>query len=105
MMVVANPCATNGLRVVVIGGSLGGLLVANMMLWRMGCDVTVQERIGEEPAGRGAGIAAHPEMFDAFARAGVDVNEAIGTSVEERIVLARDGSVMARHPLPQIMCS
>ncbi|MBT3170012.1 MAG: FAD-dependent oxidoreductase [Rhodospirillaceae bacterium] len=96
--------AQAGMRVVVIGGSLGGLLAANM-LWRMGCDVTVHERIGVALAGRGAGIAAHPEMFEAFERAGVDVNEAIGTAVEERIVLARDGSVMARHPLPQIMCS
>ncbi|MDA0230205.1 MAG: FAD binding domain-containing protein [Proteobacteria bacterium] len=91
-------------RVVVIGGSLGGLLAANM-LWRAGCDVTVHERIGEELSGRGAGIAAHPEMFAAFDQAGVNMNDAIGTSVEERIVLARDGSVMARHRLPQIMCS
>lgn len=91
-------------RVVVIGGSLRGLLAANM-LWRAGCDVTVHERIGEELSGRGAGIAAHPEMFAAFAQAGVDVNDAIGTSVEERVVLARDGSVTARHRLPQIMCS
>lgn len=92
------------LRVVVIGGSLGGLLAANI-LWRAGCHVTVHERIGEELAGRGAGIAAHPEMFDAFARAGVDVNDAIGSSVEERIVLAPDGSLIARLHLPQIMCS
>ena len=91
-------------RVVVVGGSLGGLLAANI-LWRTGCDVTVHERIGEELLGRGAGIAAHPEMFAAFARAGVNVKDAIGTSVEERIVLARDGSVMARHRLPQTMCS
>jgi 2-polyprenyl-6-methoxyphenol hydroxylase-like FAD-dependent oxidoreductase len=94
----------SGPRVAVIGGSLGGLLAANM-LWRAGCDVTVHERIGEELSGRGAGIAAHPEMFDAFARAGVDIKDAIGTAVEERIVLARDGTVTLRHRLPQIMCS
>ena len=46
----------SGPRVVVIGGSLGGLLAANM-LWRAGCDVTVHERIGEELAERGVGIA------------------------------------------------
>ena len=91
-------------RVIVIGGSLGGLLAANM-LWRAGCDVTVHERIGEELSGRGAGIAAHPEMFAAFAQAGVNIEDAIGTSVEERVVLARDGSIMTRHRLPQIMCS
>ncbi len=99
-----TPALKSGLRVVIIGGSLGGLLAANM-LWRAGFDVTVHERIGAALGGRGAGIAAHPEMLDAFARAGVDVNDAIGTSVEERIVLAQDGSVMARHHLPQIMCS
>ena len=91
-------------RVIVIGGSLGGLLAANM-LWRAGCDVTVHERIGEELSGRGAGIAAHPEMFDAFARAGVDMNQALGSAVEDRIVLGRDGSVVARHKVRQVMCS
>jgi 2-polyprenyl-6-methoxyphenol hydroxylase-like FAD-dependent oxidoreductase len=92
------------LRVVTIGGSLGGLLAANM-LWRAGADVTVHERIGEELAGRGVGIAAHDEMFDGFARAGVDVNKAIGNSVEDRIVLARDGTISARLRVPQVMCS
>ena len=94
----------SGPRIVVIGGSLGGLLAANM-LWRAGCDVTVHERIGEELAERGVGIAAHAEMFDAFARAGVDINQAIGIAVEDRIVLARDGSVVAHHKVRQVMCS
>ena len=46
-----------GPRIAVIGGSLGGLLAANM-LWRAGCDVTVHERIGEELSGRGVGMAS-----------------------------------------------
>lgn len=103
-MMAANSRAADGLRVVVVGGSLGGLLVANM-LRRAGCDVTVHERIGEALSGRGVGIAAHAEMFDAFGRAGVDVNQAIGIAVDDRIVLARDGSVMARHKVRQVMCS
>ena len=37
------------LRVVVVGGSLGGLLAGNMLL-RIGCDVTVHERVGVELA-------------------------------------------------------
>jgi len=94
----------SGPRVVVIGGSLGGLLAANM-LWRAGCDVTVHERIGEALSGRGVGIAAHAEMLEAFKRAGVDVNQAIGIAVEDRVVLARDGSVVARHNVRQVMCS
>ena len=93
-----------GPRIAVIGGSLGGLLAANM-LWRAGCDVTVHERIGEDLSGRGVGIAAHPELFDAFSRAGVDINKAIGIAVEDRVVLARDGSVEASHKVRQVMCS
>ena len=77
-------------RVIVVGGSLGGLLAANM-LWRAGFDVTVHERIGEALGGRGAGIAAHPEMFDAFLRAGANVNDAIGTTVKERVLLDLKG--------------
>lgn len=91
-------------RVIVVGGSLGGLLVANI-LWRAGFDVTVHERIGEALGDRGAGIAAHPEMFDAFLRAGVDVNDAIGTTVKERVLLDLKGHIIARHLLPQTVCS
>ena len=50
-----------GPRVVVVGGSMGGLLAGNM-LYRAGCDVTVHERIGTELAERGVGIATHPEL-------------------------------------------
>jgi len=63
----------SGPHVIVIGGSLGGLLAVNI-LWRAGCDVTVHERIGEALSGHGVGIAAHAEMSEAFKRAGVDVN-------------------------------
>ncbi len=93
-----------GFRVVVIGGSLGGLLAGNMLM-RAGADVTVHERIGAELAGRGVGIAAHPELFDAFSRAGVDASQALGNTVEDRIVLARDGTIAAEHRVPQTMCS
>ena len=91
-------------RVIVVGGSLGGLLAANM-LWRAGFDVTVHERIGKALGGRGAGITAHPEMFDAFLRAGVDVTDAIGTTVKERVLLDLKGRIIARHLLPQVVCS
>tara|TARA_Y100000588_G_scaffold164197_1_gene178319 strand:- start:922 stop:2154 length:1233 start_codon:yes stop_codon:yes gene_type:complete len=91
-------------RIIVVGGSLGGLLAGNMLL-RAGYDVTVHERIGEELAGRGVGVATHPELFNAFARAGVDANQALGNAVDDRIVLARDGTIAARHRVMQTMCS
>ena len=44
-------------RALVIGGSLGGLLAANL-LRHAGWHVTVFERNAEDLTGRGAGIAA-----------------------------------------------
>ncbi|HEX9672026.1 MAG TPA: FAD-dependent monooxygenase, partial [Burkholderiales bacterium] len=52
------PCA------LVIGGSLAGLLSANLLL-RAGWDVEVFEQSSEELTGRGAGIISHPALFEA----------------------------------------
>jgi len=46
-------------RVLVAGGSLGGLTAAHV-LGDLGCDVTVLERSLEPLTGRGAGIVLHP---------------------------------------------
>jgi 2-polyprenyl-6-methoxyphenol hydroxylase-like FAD-dependent oxidoreductase len=43
-------------RAVVIGGSIGGLF-AGLLLRRIGWDVSIHERAGEEFGSRGAGIA------------------------------------------------
>ena len=48
-----------GPRVLVAGGSLGGLTAAHV-LGDLGCDVTVLERSPEPLTGRGAGIVLHP---------------------------------------------
>ena len=90
-----------GLRVVIVGGSMGGLLAGNM-LYRAGCDVTVHERIGTELAERGVGIATHPELHAAFESLGIPIDEAFGVRLEERITLGTDGSILARYRLPQI---
>lgn len=87
---------------IVIGGSLGGLTAANL-LQRAGWNVQVHERVAQELEGRGAGIVTHPELLQALAQAGVTVDESLGVRVAERVVLARDGSVQARHALPQVL--
>jgi 2-polyprenyl-6-methoxyphenol hydroxylase-like FAD-dependent oxidoreductase len=87
---------------IVIGGSLGGLLAANL-LHRAGWDVQVYERVAEELKGRGAGIVIHPELLDALGLAGVAVDDTIGIPVQERITLALDGTVAARRPMPQML--
>ena len=96
--------SAQGPRVVVVGGSMGGLLAGNM-LHRAGCDVTVHERIGTELAERGVGIATHPELHAALESLGLSIDEAYGVRLEERITLGADGSILARYRLPQIQAS
>jgi 2-polyprenyl-6-methoxyphenol hydroxylase-like FAD-dependent oxidoreductase len=90
------------MKAVVIGGSLGGLFAANLLV-RAGWDVTLYERTGEQLSGRGAGIVTHAELNAALARAGCVVDETLGVPVPGRVTLARDGSVEAEKPLPQVL--
>lgn len=87
---------------IVIGGSLGGLLAANM-LYRSGWDVHVYERVAEALEGRGAGIVTHPELMTALEMAGVAIDDTIGISVQERVTLNLDGSLERKQALPQIL--
>lgn len=89
-------------RIIIVGGSLGGLFAANL-LHRAGWDVQVYERVAEELEGRGAGIVTHPELMDALRAAGVPADTDIGVPVSERVTLARDGSVAGRRALPQVL--
>ncbi|MBN3786419.1 FAD binding domain-containing protein [Burkholderia sp. Ac-20353] len=93
---------TDRRKAVIVGGSLGGLFAANLLL-RSGWDVTVLERVPDELAGRGAGIVTHPELFEALEAAGVEVNEDIGVTVHSRITLNSDGSVAGSCPLTQTL--
>jgi len=73
-------------RAVVVGGSLGGLIAANL-LWRAGWDVEIHERAADPLAGRGAGIVTHPELLEVLACAGVDVSAGLGVHVPARLAL------------------
>ena len=90
-------------RAVVIGGSIGGLF-AGLLLRKVGWDVSIHERAGEELASRGAGIATHDELHEAFALATEQDGE-IGVSVEGRVVLARSGDVICEVARPQVLAS
>lgn len=89
-------------KVVVIGGSIGGLFTANF-LYRAGWDVHVYEQVTAELESRGAGIVTHPELLEALAEAGVSVDASLGIQVEERITLAADGSRIGTSRYPQIL--
>ncbi len=90
--------------ITVIGGSLGGLMAANMLL-RAGHAVTVLEKATGSLDGRGAGIVTHRPLLAALARCGIAPDTALGVAVHERVVLGADGEVVARANLPQVLTS
>jgi 2-polyprenyl-6-methoxyphenol hydroxylase-like FAD-dependent oxidoreductase len=87
-------------RALVIGGSLGGLFAANLLL-RQGWDVEVFEQSGEALAGRGAGIITHPQLFETLARIGIATDESFGVEIPGRITFDRSGATIATLPQPQ----
>lgn len=91
-------------KAIVVGGSLGGLFVANLLL-RDGWDVHVYEREGLDMAGRGAGIVTHPELMHALTLAGVVVDESLGVNIAERIALGQDGTRVGSRTVPQLFTS
>jgi 2-polyprenyl-6-methoxyphenol hydroxylase-like FAD-dependent oxidoreductase len=88
-------------RAAVIGGSMGGLFAAHLLL-RAGWDVQVYERVAGELEGRGAGIVTHPELWAALDAAGLEIDYKIGIQVGTRLVLDREGAEICRADLPQI---
>ena len=81
---------------------MGGLFAGNLLL-RAGWDVELYERVGEELAGRGAGIVTHAELFDVIRRAGAAIDDTIGCATHSRVTLDRNGQVVAEIPLQQIL--
>ncbi|MDO7901509.1 FAD binding domain-containing protein [Pseudomonas sp. K1(2024)] len=89
-------------RAIIVGGSLGGLFTANLLL-RNGWQVQVFERVADALTGRGAGIVTHPQLLDGLLKAGVKVDDDLGVRVSTRVTLHQDGTVEAEHELPQLL--
>ena len=91
-------------KILVAGGSLGGLFVANILL-RQGHDVTLLEKTVGSLDGRGAGIVTHDALAEALRAAGVTVDETLGVSVSKRVTLGSDGQSLGEMELPQVLTS
>lgn len=91
-------------KILIIGGSLGGLLAANV-LRREGHDVCVLEKVRGSMDGRGAGIVTHDALFAGLRRAGLDGTEALGVQVQQRVALDADGEEVVLLEMPQILTS
>jgi 2-polyprenyl-6-methoxyphenol hydroxylase-like FAD-dependent oxidoreductase len=96
------PSPARGKRALVVGGSLGGLFAANLLL-RAGWDVQVFEHSRGGLVGRGAGIITHPELFTCLARGGVAIDDRFGVDVPERIAFDRAGSVLGTLAITQCL--
>jgi 2-polyprenyl-6-methoxyphenol hydroxylase-like FAD-dependent oxidoreductase len=86
--------------VLVIGGSMSGLLAA-IMLHRRGRKVDVFERVPGELAGRGAGIVAQPGLIARLDMMGLPTRE-LGVENNQRRVLDRDGRATVTGTCPQV---
>ena len=86
-------------RALVIGGSLGGLFAANVLREVCAWDVEVFERVENDLAARGAGIATHDEMFDVLRRVGLAVDESFGIDVSRRVCFGKSGEIVYELPM------
>ncbi|MBA4176264.1 MAG: FAD-dependent oxidoreductase [Leptothrix sp. (in: Bacteria)] len=91
-------------RILVVGGSLGGLMAANLLL-RDGHEVQVLERSPRSLQGRGAGIVTHEGLREVLRLAGAVVDATLGVAVASRVVLGADGRPQCRWAHPQILTS
>jgi 2-polyprenyl-6-methoxyphenol hydroxylase-like FAD-dependent oxidoreductase len=89
-------------KALVVGGSLGGLFAANLLL-RSGWDVHVFEHSREDLVGRGAGIITHPELFTCLSRIGIAVDGSFGVDVPVRVAFDRHGNVLGTVPIRQCL--
>ena len=83
---------------------MGGLFAA-INLRNQGWDVEIFERAESELANRGAGIATHKELYQAVRSAGIELRDEMGVHSDGRVMFDRDGKVITRCEMSQIMTS
>jgi 2-polyprenyl-6-methoxyphenol hydroxylase-like FAD-dependent oxidoreductase len=91
-------------RAVVVGGSIAGLLIGNMLV-RRDWQVDVFERADGALASRGAGIAWHHEMGAIMLAAGAADETPIGIAMDGRRAYDRFGNEIAYYRYPQYLAA
>ena len=91
-------------KALIIGGSLGGLFVANA-LRTIGWKVDVFERSPTALDSRGGGIVLQPEVLNAFKFSKIPTSHALGVRSKNRIYLSNDGAVRHKQVAPQTQTS
>src|SRR5262249_32666550 len=89
-------------RALVIGGSLGGLLAAQL-LRHAGWHAVVFERNEEALTGRGVGLGTHPQLIAALRRAGIAFDATMGITVAKVVCLDRAGNIVVEQPTARTM--
>ncbi len=89
-------------RALVIGGSLGGLMVAHL-LRSIGWDTAVFERNDEELASRGVGLGTHPQLIAILKRAGIDFDESMGITPPRGVCLDGNGKIIVEQPMARTL--
>ncbi|CEG58523.1 FAD binding domain-containing protein [Legionella fallonii] len=98
------PGQTRPLRVVIAGGSLGGLY-AGLALRCIGCQVEIFERSGDHMVERGAGLVFHEDMLAYLAEHGIALANEVSVPIRQRRYLNRDGTTAAISWTKQNMTS
>jgi 2-polyprenyl-6-methoxyphenol hydroxylase-like FAD-dependent oxidoreductase len=91
-------------KVVVVGGSLGGLFDA-IALRSLGFDVDIYEKSSGLMHDRGAGIVFQPEVAEFLTHYNVAPLESVVVPVHTRRYIHADGSIAEEGPMPQAMTS
>ncbi|MGC1777065.1 MAG: FAD-dependent monooxygenase [Xanthobacteraceae bacterium] len=89
-------------RALVIGGSLGGFMVAHL-LRAVGFDAVVFERNTEELASRGVGLGTHPQLIAILKRAGIDFDDSMGITPPRGVCLDRNGGIILEQPMARAL--
>ncbi|HEX7923223.1 MAG TPA: FAD-dependent monooxygenase [Bradyrhizobium sp.] len=88
-------------RALIIGGSLSGLLTANL-LRAIGWHVDIFERARGDLSGRGAGLGAQADLFMVMRQIGIRIDRSMWTEVCSHVCLARSGESICQVPVQEV---